>query len=290
MKWASWDEAAMAALIAFSLSLALSRLRPSRWATFGIAAGREFAFTASLYSVWRLARTLPIAQEAGALERARQINRFQDAIGLPSELGLQHWLIPHDTLARITTAYYAGVHVPSIIVFLIWLFVRHRDHYPRWRTGLALLTFFCLVIRFVRVAPPRFLPELGFVDLSTRFGMSVYGPVGTGASDQFAAMPSIHVGWAAVVTFGIIAASPSRWRWLALVHLAITVVIVSATGHHWWLDGIVAFVLLAVALRIDTWGRRSGWTVGSTLGRFGVDAEREQAFADRPHELDAAQR
>ena len=91
--------------------------------------------------------------------------------------------------------------------FLVWLFVWHRDQYPHWRNGLVFLTGTCLVIRFWRVAPPRFLTDLGYKDLSEIFGPSIYGPVGTGVSDQFAAMPSIHVGWAAVVSFGVVSVS-----------------------------------------------------------------------------------
>ena len=42
----------------------------------------------------------------------------------------------------------------ALIAFLVWMFFRHRDQYPHWRNGLALVTAGCLVIRFVRVAPP----------------------------------------------------------------------------------------------------------------------------------------
>jgi hypothetical protein len=164
----------------------------------------------------------------------------------------------YDWLAWLSNAYYAIVHVPGLIAFLVWMFVRHRDQYPRWRNALALVTAFCVVIRFVRVAPPRFLPDLGYVDLATRYGWSLYGPVGTGVSDQFAAMPSIHVAWAAVVSLGVVTASTSRWRWLFLLHIALTMIVVSATGNHWWLDGIVAAALVPVALLIDSGGRRVG--------------------------------
>jgi hypothetical protein len=116
-----------------------------------------------------------------------------------------------------------------------------------------MLTAACLVIRYIRVAPPRFLPELGYIDLATRYGLSVYGPVGTGVSDQFAAMPSIHVGWAALVSFGIVAASSSKWRWVFIAHLVLTIYAVSATGNHWWLDGIAAIALLGIALRINSY-------------------------------------
>ena len=64
-------------------------------------------------------------------------------------------------------------------------------------------------------------------------------------------MPSIHVGWAAVVSLGIVSASTSRWKWIFLGHLVLTMIAVSATGNHWWLDGIVAIVLLVMALCIE---------------------------------------
>ena len=68
-------------------------------------------------------------------------------------------------------------------------------------------------------------------------------------------MPSIHVGWAAVVSLGIVFSSSSRWRWLYLAHLLITVLAVSATGNHWWLDGVAAIAILGVALWIDRFVR-----------------------------------
>ncbi len=213
----------------------------------------EFALIAALYSLWRLARMLPIASTHGAIQRAHDIASFQDALHLPSELTLQRFVMEHERLADLTTWYYASVHVPALLAFLVWLFFRHRDKYPHWRNGLALVTACCLWIRFIRVAPPRFLPDLGYVDLSHHFGPSVYSadPT-TGVSDQFAAMPSIHVAWAAVVSFGIVACSTSRWRWIFLLHVVLTMLVVSATGNHWWLDGIVAIGLLAGSLAADT--------------------------------------
>ena len=253
--WPTWNEAALAALLSGLLALVLKRFPKSKPAAMVAPAAQEFAFVAALYSIWRVARQLPLAQDEGAIERARQIVQFQTTLHFPTELSLQEFVLRYDWLARFTNTYYATVHVPALIAFLIWLFVRHRDKYPHWRNGLVILTAFCLVIRFVRVAPPRFLPDLGYVDLSTRYGLNIYGPVGTGVSDQFAAMPSIHVGWAAVVSFGIVAASTSRWRWLFLLHVILTMLVVSASGNHWWLDGIVAMILLAIALGMDTIGR-----------------------------------
>jgi hypothetical protein len=252
MSWATWDQAALAAAVSILLALLLRLVPPSRVRDAVQAALMEFALVSALYAVWRLARQLPFTKEEGALDRGRQINDFQQALHLPSEISMQHFVVRHDTLAAATNDYYATLHVPALLVFLVWMYVRHRDRYPHWRNGLAGLTLFCLIIRFERVAPPRFIQELGFVDLSDRHGFDVYGDVGTGVSDQFAAMPSIHVGWAAVVALGVFAVSTSRWRWLILLHLPATVFVVAAAGHHWWLDGVVAVASLIACLRVDT--------------------------------------
>lgn len=252
MPWPTWDQAAIACLISvlvwFGVRAWRTRLTPH---LEPVAA--EFALISGLYAVWRLARMLPIASVDGALDRAYWIASFEQAVHLPTELSLQQAVMPHARLADTITWYYAAVHVPALLAFLVWMFFRHRDVYPRWRNALAMVTAGCLVIRFVRVAPPRFLTDLGYVDLSWQHGPSVYSPnPATGVSDQFAAMPSIHVAWAAIVSFGIVAASTSRWRWLFAPHVVVTMLVVAATGNHWWLDGIVALVLLAGALALDT--------------------------------------
>ncbi|MGZ4671323.1 MAG: phosphatase PAP2 family protein [Ilumatobacteraceae bacterium] len=256
MDWPTWDQAAVTAGICALAFLALRRSRPSRLRSVMMPTTLELTLMSSLYSVWRLARVLPLERNKGAIERARWINRVQHDLHFPTELSLQHLALRQEWLGRFLNVFYAVAHVPVLIMFMVWLFVRHRDEYPHWRNGLAWMTAFCVLIRFVRVAPPRFLPDLGYIDLASKYGLSVYGPVGTGVSDQFAAMPSIHVGWAAVVSLGIVATSKSRWRWLFLLHLIVTMLAVSATGNHWWLDGIVAIALLWIGLLLDTGIRR----------------------------------
>lgn len=252
MGWPTWDQAAIAAALGWGLAFLLRRRSTAaRLAAVGPAAS-EFALIAALYSIWRIARKLPLARDEGAIERAYQIVDLQRTLRLPEEVALLDFVARHDWLAWASSAYYAGLHVPGLVAFLIWLYWRHRDVFPRWRNGLAIVTAGCLIVRFVRVAPPRMLPELGYYDLTALHGFDLYGPVGTGVSDQFAAMPSIHVAWAAVVSFGVIAASTSRWRWVFGLHLIITFLVVSATGNHWWLDGVAAVAILVAGLWLDS--------------------------------------
>src|ERR1700748_2978520 len=101
---------------------------------------------------------------------------------------------------------------------------------------MAWTTFFCLVIQLLPVAPPRMLP--GFVDTAMLYNQSVYA--GGLAADQLSAMPSVHVAWAVLVGWGVVHVSTSRWRWAAVVHPVLTILIVVATANHYWADGIVA--------------------------------------------------
>jgi hypothetical protein len=57
-------------------------------------------------------------------------------------------------------------------------------------------------------------------------------------------MPSLHVGWAAAVAVTLIVAHTGRWRWLWLGYPALTMAVVVITANHYWLDGVVAVLML----------------------------------------------
>ena len=131
MKWVTWDQAALTAIASGVVSLMVRRLPRTRIRDTVIATTQELTLMASLYALWRLARVLPLDRSSGAIERARQIDELQRELYFPSELSLQHFVLDHEWLARLTNFYYAVAHVPTMIVFLVWLFVRHRNAYPR---------------------------------------------------------------------------------------------------------------------------------------------------------------
>jgi hypothetical protein len=61
-------------------------------------------------------------------------------------------------------------------------------------------------------------------------------------------MPSLHIGWAALIAYVIHRTGPRWLAWVATVHLAITVLVVVVTANHYWLDGIIALLLLGAAI------------------------------------------
>jgi hypothetical protein len=79
------------------------------------------------------------------------------------------------------------------------------------------------------------------------YGQSVYEYFGSGVADQYAAMPSIHVGWALLIAIACYTCSTSRWRWIGVTHGVLTCFVVVATANHYWFDGLGAAVVLAFA-------------------------------------------
>ena len=250
----SWSQAAWLALL---LALAGILIRPAgrHWVVVVTAAARETALVLALFSFWQLAGRLSLLRLDEARGRGLWIWHFERAVHLPSEVTIQRWFLPYPTLIKAFNVYYATMHFPGLIVFLIWLWVRHREHYPPVRNVVAMTTAAYLVIQLIPVAPPRMFQQIGFVDTALRYGQSVYGAVGSGFADQLSAMPSVHVGWAVLVGAYVITISPSPRRWLVLVHTGLTILIVTVTANHWWLDGIVAVMLLAVSYVVERWSR-----------------------------------
>ena len=244
----SWSQGAGLAVGLAAVAVALRYPTAPSWRRLSPVAG-EASVIAALYALWQLAGTLSTTGPQGAYSRGEWVLRFERG-WLPSERDVQGWVLPHRWLGEFCNLYYAGVHFAALGALLLWVFVRHRDAYARLRLTTVLLTASCLLIQLVPVAPPRLLgPGYGFVDLATRYGQSVYS--GTGV-DELSAMPSVHVGWAVLVALTAIRVSRSRWRWLTLAHPVLTVFVVTVTANHYWLDGIVAIVLLAVAESAQT--------------------------------------
>jgi hypothetical protein len=250
LSWQHSGELA-AALAAVGVAMAAS---PNHRVRSAGAFLREAAMIGLLYGLWSLAGTVSGFGIKGAYARARWIERFEHTIHLPSERSVQQLILGHPLIVQAANLYYATMHFPMMFVFLIWLFLRHRDRYKPVRTVLAWTTLLCLVVQLWPIAPPRMLP--GIVDTGLVYHQSVYQ--NGYAVDQLSTMPSVHVAWAVLVGFYTWQISTSRWRVIGPAHSVMTIFVVVATGNHWWLDGIVAVAILIVCAW-SVFGVRTAW-------------------------------
>jgi len=251
----SWRQAAVAAGCLAAGTVALRQARGARMRAASVLT-QESALILGLFALWQYAGSFAIMGPDGALARSRWIWQLERSLHLPSETSVQRLFLSHPLIIQFFSLCYDSLLFPVLVTCMIWLFVRHRDRYRQLRTTLVAFTGICLLIQLVPVAPPRMLPGTGLIDTAILYHQSVYGSTAGFDPDQLSAMPSVHVGWALLVAVTIIVTLRSRWRWLALLYPAMTTLAVVVTANHFWMDGIVAAIVLGVVLAVQVAGRR----------------------------------
>jgi hypothetical protein len=207
--------------------------------------------------VWMLALVfgysaarLFVVDAATGYDNAFRLWHLERDLHLPSEAAVQQLALHSPAVLHLAADYYASAHFPVTSVFLFWVYVFRHGSWRSVRNAMTAFTAVSLLIEaLVPMAPPRLVPAFGLQDVATRLGESVY-PASTsnGLANQFAAMPSVHFGWALIVGVGVVLLTRTRWRWLALAHPLVTLVVITVTANHYWLDSVVAGVLVAGAL------------------------------------------
>ncbi|MFJ3223442.1 phosphatase PAP2 family protein [Streptomyces sp. NPDC086783] len=226
---------------------------------------RELLLVVGLFVVYKAGRQLATGHTAEAFRNARHVWDWERAAHLPGEGTVQRALLHGDALVHVANTYYATVHFPATVAFLVWLYLRRPAHYVWARRVLAAVTAAALVLHLTfPLAPPRMLGAARLVDTGQVYGPTVYGarPATDSVANQFAAMPSLHFGWALMVAVGLIVATRSRWRWLWLLHPLFTLLVIVGTANHYWLDAIVATALLGIALAVIHLPHRTVTTAG----------------------------
>ncbi len=248
--WVPWNVAVEAGAVLGVTGIA-ARASRRRWLTRVAPLARELAIVLVLYAFWRVIGTISVLKVNGAIHAGQRIWDVERALHLPNEHGLQHLFLKSSPLIQACNLFYATVHIPSMGIFLFWLWFRHRDLYPEVRNVVALTTLWCLAIQLIPVAPPRLVPGLHVADTPALFGQTVYPAFGKSGPAQLSAMPSVHVAWAAIIGVTIVVATTTPWRWLALAHPIVTMIVVAVTGNHYWLDGVVGVIVAALAVLFE---------------------------------------
>src|SRR3954447_517314 len=246
VSWLDLDmrSASIAAAALVSVAVAVRPAR-RRWSDLVAAGAIEAALVCGLFALWQLANSVAHHHVAGGLANGTWVWNAERWLHVPSETWFQELVLPHSTLVRASNYYYATAHLTGMTVFLVWLWLRHRDHYPRWRTTMAIFTGMSLLVQMIPVAPPRLIPGTNLVDTAMQYGQSVYERYGF--ADQYAAMPSIHVGWAVLIAVAACQCSRGLFRYVGLAHGVATTLVVVLTANHYWFDGLAAVLLLALA-------------------------------------------
>jgi hypothetical protein len=254
----------------------------------GVRWWREVVYIIVIYTAYSVVRNIFGSGDGGmstaepAYRNAVRVIDVQGWFGLNFEADVQEWYLdlPSNGLIRLWNVFYGIAHFVVTTAVLVWLF-RARGRYRIWRNTLALTTMLALAgFATFSLMPPRLMDDPGLYggcqvyaegqDLPTEAGESPcddYGFVDTidayggwasfgseemaQVSNQFAAMPSMHIGWS--TWCALVAFSLTRRRWargLAAAYPLLTLFVIIVTGNHFWLDAVGGIVCLSVGFLI----------------------------------------
>lgn len=198
---------------------------------------RELSLFFAVYLVYNAARWIFVGELPAAREHARWIVDLEQSAGLAVERSVQG-AFDAATSAELLSIVYLAAQFVVLPGALIWLYRRSPEDYRALRnTVVATWLIAVPIFALFPVAPPR-LADLGFVDMvSQQPGVGLTGR-STIFYNPFAAVPSLHVGFAFAVSLAL--------SWGPLVTLSVV-----ATGNHYVFD-------IAVGLAVTALGYAAG--------------------------------
>lgn len=215
------------------------------------------------YGVYSAVRNLNGATPPGAYPHAKQIIALEHHLGIFHEATMQQWALHFKPIIISANYFYGSFHFVVTIFAGVFLFRNFSDEYPFFRNTLAIATGLALVgFKFYPLMPPRLLPmHYGFVDTLDKY--PTFWSFDSGGmknlSNQFAAMPSVHICWS---TFCALVLGPrlksKTGRVLAWCYPFFTLFVIVITANHYIIDAFGGLLILTL-----------GWIASSYVTRAG---------------------
>jgi PAP2 superfamily protein len=222
----------------------------------------EIGLVAFGFLLYFLVRGAVVDRDEQAIENAFWIIDLQESLGLFIEPQVNDWTLDSNFRVRFFNFVYFWLDFPLIIGIGLLMFWRQRTSYTLLRDALLISGGFALLMYWsFPVAPPRLLPELGFVDTLEQFdNLSYQAQSMAPFVNPYAAVPSLHVGWSLIVLLVVFWATPhALLRVGAFVLLVLQSVAVVATANHYIFDGVVGGAVSLPALGVAVWLQRRGY-------------------------------
>ncbi|MCO6006686.1 phosphatase PAP2 family protein [Actinoallomurus purpureus] len=225
---------------------------------------REVLLLIGMYVMYDGVRMLMAVGHGQAFADAHHVLGIERALRIADERTINHAVSGHPVLGVSMSYAYATLHYLVTPIVLVWLWKRRPWHYARARTTLVVATLLGLVgFWLFPTAPPRMLP--GFIDTLGKYhewgwwSGDASAPKGLGGlTNEFAAMPSLHVGWAAWCGWQIARNTARRGlQVLAVAYPIFIVAVVIGTANHYIADAVAGLAVIVV-----------GAGVAGAAGRF----------------------
>jgi len=229
------------------LALVRGRVLPNGW----LDLLRQVALFGLAYLLYRLVEGAVASNSYVAFTHARQLISLERSLHIFVEPQVQAWATSSHLLVVIATYIYINAQTTILIGLLLYLYVAHNRNYYFVRNMLFVgMAIGLLGYGLFPTAPPRFMPEWGFIDTIHQVtGVSGNSTIAGFFFNPYAAVPSMHVACAVMLgwTFARLVRSRVAKTLWALWPLFITFMTV-ITGNHFLIDAVLGLLVAGVSL------------------------------------------
>jgi PAP2 superfamily len=224
------------------------RVLPNGW----LDVLRQLALFGGAYLCYSVVRGMAEVDTTVAFDHTREVIKIEQAMHIFVEPSIQAWAMGSHALIDLASWLYVNAQTTVTIAALIYIYLRHNGSFYFVRNMLMVAMVIALFGYAVfPTAPPRFMPEWGFVDTVASFtGVHVEHTSHsmTALFNPYAAVPSMHVAFAIMIGWrlvGLVRLKVAKLAW-ALYPFLICFVII-ATANHFILDALLGALTAAIA-------------------------------------------
>jgi hypothetical protein len=220
----------------------------------------EIGLVALAFLLYFIVRGLVVDRADEALANANDIIDLERSWGIFWEPRLQDLIIGHRWAVQLMNVIYFWLDFPLIVAVGLWLYFRRQHIYTVTRDAMLLSGAISLVIyNYYPVMPPRLLPSGEFVGTIEKYSDLSYQAASTQAFvNPYAAVPSLHFGWAVILGGAIfLAVRHPLARAFALILPWAQLAAIVFTANHYIVDAFVGLVVClagtALAWAMQRW-------------------------------------
>ena len=214
-----------------------SKLLDLGWVTLGLL-------------LYFLVRGSVVDRQTQAEQNSEVIINLEKMMGLFFEPQLNQWTASSELASHIFNNVYFWFHFPVIAVMGIVFSIVARPTFVLLRNSMLLSGGISLVIYWLfPVSPPRLIQGYDFVATMGLFSQVSYqAQEFTPFVNQYAAMPSLHAGWALLLVLSVMSSFKSTILKLFVIIIFLgQLVAIICTANHFWLDGLIGMLICLVA-------------------------------------------
>jgi PAP2 superfamily len=235
-----------------------ARLTPQGW----LDVVRQVGLFAAAYVAYRIVRGLVEGDASEAFAHARDLISIERGAHLFVEPSVQAWASGSHVLMDASSWLYVNAQTTVTVSALIYLYLRHNRNFYFVRNMFMIAMGIALVGYTVfPTAPPRFLPEWGFIDSVSNFtGVHVsHASASMNALfNPYAAVPSMHVAFALMIGWPLarlVHNRVARVLWLLYPFLMAFVIVV--TANHFIFDALLGALTAGASAYGASWLART---------------------------------